>query len=334
MGTIVQRIELKLDVTGSIDLPGRLEIAATAFLPGPKAMPERPIGIFAFPGGGYSRGYFDLHFPGHQGYSEAEFHVAQGFIYVALDHLGVGESSVTALDTLRIEDIARANDAAVRQLFALIECGELAENFPAVPNLFKVGTGQSMGAGMTILMQGRHRTYDAIAPMGYSAIHTVLPQRTEAERLRGIAGHGRSAGRNADPTKLSMLESSQSTADYMYPFHWEDVPKDILDADMAGGYPIRTNPPKWGSATIPNCVITMMSPGFVAEEAAAIDVPVLMAMGERDTCPNPQAEPSAFKIAKDVSVFVVPQMAHMHNFASTRQQLWVRFNDWARMASR
>jgi pimeloyl-ACP methyl ester carboxylesterase len=170
--------------------------------------------------------------------------------------------------------------------------------------------------------------------MGYSAIHTVLPQRTDADRLRGIQGHGRTAGRSSDPTRLSLLESSRSTADFVYPFHWEDVPRDILDADMAGGYPIRKTAPPWGSLTIPNCVIAMMSPGFVADEAAAIDVPVLLAMGERDTVPTPLDEPAAFRRASDVSVFVVPQMAHMHNFASTRKRLWERFHDWSRMVAR
>lgn len=329
----IRTISLRLDVTGSAALPGTLEIAATVFLPDAAMLPERPVAIFAFPGGGYARGYYDLHFPGHTGYSEAQYHAEGGFIFVALDHLGVGESSVTGLATMQIEDIAQANDAAVRELTVRIESGTLAADFPAVPTLFKVGAGQSMGGGLTILMQGRHRTYDAIAPMGYSAIHTVMPQKNEADRLRGIEGHGRKAGRHTNPSELDLTASSQSTPDYVYPFHWEDVPADILDADMAGGYPIRKSAPAWGSATIPNCVIAMMSPGFVAEEAAAIEVPVLMAMGERDTIPDPMAEPAAFKRANDVSVLVVPRMAHMHNFASTRALLWRRFHGWARMVA-
>ena len=42
------------------------------------------------PGAGYSRRYFDLPEPG---YSEALYHNRRGTIVVALDHLGVGESS-------------------------------------------------------------------------------------------------------------------------------------------------------------------------------------------------------------------------------------------------
>lgn len=333
MGNIL-RVPLRLDITGAVNLPGKLEIAATVFLPEIARIPDRPITVFAFPGGGYSRGYYDLHFPGRSGYSQAEYHAQRGFIFVALDHLGVGESSVSSLDTMRIEDIAKANDAAVRQVISRMVSGELVDGFPAIPNTFNVGSGQSMGGGVTIIMQGRHRTYDAIAPMGYSAIHTVLPQKSDEARLRGMQGHGRNAGRGTDPSTLDLVTSGRSTADYLYPFHWEDVPADIVEADMAGGYPIRQTAPAWGSTTIPNCVIAMMSPGFVRDEAALIDVPVLMAMGQRDTSPDPLAEPSAFSRASDVSVFVVPQMAHMHNFASTREMLWRRFNDWIRMVAR
>src|SRR5690606_10262756 len=84
----------------------------------------------------------------------------------------------------------------------------------------------------------------------------------------------------------------------------------------------------WGSATVPPCAITMMSPGAIAAEAAAVEVPVFVGVGERDTCPDPHAEPSAFRRSRDVTVCIVPAMAHMHNFAGTRQQLWERLQRW------
>jgi pimeloyl-ACP methyl ester carboxylesterase len=329
-GTPYQRVELRLDITGEVALGGKVEIAATAYLPQAQALGPCPVAMFAFPGGGYSRGYYDLHFAGHEGYSEAEFHARRGTVFIAFDHLGVGESTLGPLDSMRIEDIAQANDAAVRIVAARLAEGTLAGGYPAVPQFFRVGTGQSMGGGLTIIMQGRHRTYQAIAPLGYSAIHTVLPQRSAAAREAAVQGRGHGAGRLADPSSLSLAESSRSIEDFIYPFHAEDVPRDILEADMAGGYPIRRHPPPWGSATIPNCVIAMMSPGFVSAEAAAIDVPVFMGLGERDVSPDPHAEPSAFRGTGDVSLFVVPRMAHMHNFASTRRRMWQRLHDWSR----
>jgi pimeloyl-ACP methyl ester carboxylesterase len=138
--------------------------------------------------------------------------------------------------------------------------------------------------------------------------------------------------RGEDLRNMSVADSSTHIEDFVYPFHWEDVPKDILAADMAGGYPLRKTVPPFGSATVPTCALQMMAPGCVAEEAAAITVPVLIGVGERDVCPTPLAEPTAYSSARDVSVYIVPGMAHMHNFATTRHLLWDRLVAWSRLA--
>ena len=99
---------------------------------------------------------------------------------------------------------------------------------------------------------------------------------------------------------------------------------------MKGGYPHRVTAPYFGSRTVPQCAVAMMSPGFFTAEASQIEVPVLVVVGERDVCPNPWAEPSAYWSSRDVSLYVVPCMAHMHNFASTRELLWRRLDLWSR----
>lgn len=309
----MESIQLKVDVSDAVAMPGPLHVAASVFLPDPAKLASPPVVIFAFPGGGYSKGYFDLHPPGHRGYSQAEHHVERGIIVVAADHLGVGASSIPDLAGLSIEMLAAANDAAIRKISAQLAQGSLAAGLPVLPNLVRIAIGQSMGGCISIVMQGRMATCDAIACLGFSAIHTVLPQRTEAARQQGIAAN--KFFRNDD---LRKMPSRGADVDFVYPFHGEDVPQDILDADMKGGYPIRKTTPPWGSLTMPACARLMLSPGYVAQEAAAIEVPVLIAAGERDVVPDPRAEPAAFKSAKDVSVYVVPNMAHMHNFASTR----------------
>jgi hypothetical protein len=86
------QLEVRVNVAETLGLPGRVEIAATAHFPDRSALHEPPVVIFGVPGGGYSRGYFDMRFPGHSGYSEAEFHVARGCIFVGCDPIGVGES--------------------------------------------------------------------------------------------------------------------------------------------------------------------------------------------------------------------------------------------------
>lgn len=319
----------KVDVFISGDGDATRRIAATLFLPDPATLTG--CVIFASPGGGYGRGYYDLKFAGREGYSQAEHHVARGIIFVAYDHLGVGDSSIDALDHITIEEIAAVDHEAVSVIARRLREGSAAEGFPAVSNLFSVGIGQSMGGGVSIIMQGRHRCFDAVGVLGYSAIHTVLPQRTEESRARGIASYQFS--RETAAETLSVTAASSGMVDFVYPFHWEDVPADILKADMDGGYPVRHSVPAFGSGTIPNCVVAMMSPGFVKEEAAAVDVPVLLAYGERDVSMDMHAEPGAFPASRDVSLFIAPTMAHMHNFASTRALLWDRIADWSLMVA-
>ncbi|HEV3110155.1 MAG TPA: hypothetical protein VGY99_06650 [Candidatus Binataceae bacterium] len=328
----MESIELKVDISAAVALPGPLHIAASVFLPDAAKLTSPPMAIFAFPGGGYSKGYFDVHPPGHRGYSQAEHHLERGLIFVAADHLGVGASSIPDLTSLSIEMLAAANDAAIRQISAQLAAGSLSPGFPAMPNLSTVAIGQSMGGCITMVMQGRLKTCDAVAVLGFSAIHTVLPQRTEAARQEGIAANR--LFRNHDLRARAAARGGVREFDFVYPFHWEDVPQDILDADMKGGYPARKTAPPWGSLTMPACARLMLSPGYVAQEAAAIEVPVLIAAGERDVVPDPRAEPGAFMSSNDVSVYVVPGMAHMHNFATTRKQLWDRIADWSVMVGR
>ena len=324
----MQRIERRIDVSEAAALGGKAELAVTIFLPEPEAMPARPVAIFACPGGGYSRAYFYLSFPNHEGYNEAEHHVARGFIYVAIDHIGVGESTIPDLGRISFQTLAATHDSCVRQITRLLQDGALAAGFPACPDLCRIGMGQSMGGGVTILAQGRFATFDAIAPCGVSAIHTALPQRTAAE-----FEHGKARFKDVRQGELGQSHETvgHEGVDYVYPFHWEDVPADILQADMVGGYPMRRTAPVFGSMTIPHCAVQMMTPGCFAEDAARIAAPVFIGLGERDTCPDPHAEPAAYANSPDVSLFIVPTMAHMHNFAATRERLWTRLHGWARL---
>ncbi len=324
----MQGIELSIDVSAALALPGKHLVAMTAWLPDPALLTAQPVAIFGSPGGAYTRHYYNMRFAGHEGYSEAEAHVRNGFIFVAYDHLGVGDSSTEHLREYTVHQLAAANDRAVREVAARLRSGLLAANYPALADICLIGIGQSMGACVTINMQGRHQTFDGIGILGYSAIHTVLPQRNEAARQRSIDDHTSIASRALKD--ISVEEASTGVADFVYPFHWEDLPADILNADMAGGYPMRKTAPPFGSLTVPPCAVTMMTPGLVKADAGAIRVPVLTAMGERDVCPDPHAEPSAFGGSNDVSLFIVPRMAHMHNFAGTRMQLWNRIETWAR----
>jgi hypothetical protein len=56
--------------------------------------------------------------------------------------------------------------------------------------------------------------------------------------------------------------------------------------------------------------------------------------GERDVCRPPAEEVATFKAATDISVFVVPRIAHMRNFADTRALLWERLEEFVAHVTR
>ncbi|MGE0383982.1 MAG: alpha/beta hydrolase [Gammaproteobacteria bacterium] len=319
---------MSIDVGAAAPRLGALRLAATIFLPDADRIAAPGIVVFAIAGGGYARGYFDMAFPGHRGYSQAEYHTGNGLILVACDPIGVGESTLPPADAITIEDLADTYDTAVREIASRLASGTVVPGFPALTPQVRIGIGQSMGGCITIVTQARRHTFDAIAALGYSAIHTALPQPDAASYERARTSYH--VGRDADLSSHSMAEKSATVASFLYPFHMESVPRDIIDADMAGGYPLRTKAPPFGSVAIPTCALTMMTPGVVAAEAAAVSVPVLVGVGERDVCPDPRAEPAAYRGASDISVCIVPDMAHMHNFATTRHRLWRRIESWAR----
>jgi pimeloyl-ACP methyl ester carboxylesterase len=324
--------DLNIDVTGSCALPGPLHIASTVFLPDPKALSSPPIVIFASPGASYSRGYYDLHFKNHPHYSQAEYHVNRGLIVVTYDHLGVGGSSAQGLSEMTVEMIAAANDAAVRNIVGRLKSGTLKPQFPALPDLVSIGIGQSMGGMVTTVMQGAYGTFAAIALLGASAIRGIIaqPDPKDQEKANEYMGN---FTRKTPIKDLSLSKLAAPVLDFRYPFHWEDVPEDIVRADLDGGCPVRKEVPPWGSGTIPACVAAMPSPGYISEDAAKVTVPVLIGVGERDSMANSRAEPTAFTRSGDISVFIAPRMAHMHNFASTRRLLWDRIESFARRAA-
>jgi len=187
---------------------------------------------------------------------------------------------------------------------------------PPVDPAAVIGIGQSMGGFIVVAMQAAHRSFDGIAVLGASMVETRLPQPPGKPAI-------------PIPVDLSTAEAAAlvtARADWRHAFYWEDVPAAIVDADTRGGLPIRTSAPDWGSTTIPGLATALVQPGIIAAEAAAIDVPVLVTMGERDVCQPPMAEVAAFSSARDLALLVVPRMAHMHNFAGTRALLWARID--------
>jgi pimeloyl-ACP methyl ester carboxylesterase len=240
-------------------------------------------------------------------------------VVIAMDHLGVGESTSPPPGRGSLHEVATANHAALRQILQRLGEGALG---PAVQPGAVVGLGQSMGGHIAVIMQAQHRSFDALAVLGASLVRTRLPSKTPWQEVR-IAADADLAAVGAQ----ALLQTDWRTA-----FHWEDTPAHLIEADMAPKPPTLGPLPPWGSATFPEGGLSL-TPGGLSREAAAVEAPVLIAIGERDVCQDPVREFAAFQSSRDVSVFLGRRMAHMHNFAGTREELWRRLDAFVRQVA-
>jgi pimeloyl-ACP methyl ester carboxylesterase len=327
----VRSFDLRVPVPSAEGEQPGWEIAATVYLPAGDALPSRPAALVLMPGGGYGRRYFDLPVPG---FSQAEHHARQGTVVVAIDHLGAGDSSVPPVEVTTLPTVAAANHAAVVTVLGRLRAGTLAPGVPSLDLAGVVGAGQSLGGHALAAMQAGHRTFDGVAMLGSSMAGTTMPLRPGAPEVAVPDG--------ATPEQTALLVLANT--DWNWVYHWQDAsvaepgpPHDLASlaaADIAAGLPARRSAPEWGSLTYPGYGAAMMLPGVMAGEAARIDVPVLLATGERDVCRPPAEEIATFTAATDISVFVVPRSAHMHNFAATRTLLWERLDEFVTHVTR
>lgn len=315
----MRAVEITVDVTGVAGLAEPLTTAATVYLP--DASPASCPVVFAFPGGGYSRRYYDLSIGDDSSYSQARHHTDRNMVLVACDHLCTGDATIPA-DPLAVtlEQLAEANAMTVGVIVDKLATGTLEPDLPPLSISALVGIGQSMGGCILTVHQALSETFDAVAFLGSSGLHTAFPGRSGGILPIIVPLRGDDLHHATMPTMFTLEE-------FRYCFHYEDVPADLVDLDMGIGVG-EGDSPAWRSAGAPPCAIAMLAPGVVAPEARAITVPVLVGCGQRDVVPDPHAEPAAYASSPDITLVVVPEMAHMHNFAGTRVRLWERLASW------
>jgi len=333
----VRTTDLKVDVTGAAGLGEPAHIALTVVAP--DEVPNNPVVCFAKPGAGYSRGYFteDLPGPGTGRGSQASWHADRGWVFIAVDHLGVGDSSQHDPDRLSLVPVVEAAQAAEAEVRQKLAAGTLVDGLGPVTDPVTVGIGQSMGGAFTTVQQGRHHCYDGVGVLGFSPLHTQPPTRPGTPPLalpwvsrdtQPSDGIFTNAPALADAASGAPVSSGENVM--AWGFHFDDVDPVVVNRDM-DDYPARHGDlPPWGSASIPGtAVLWSLAPGSILAEAAAIRCPVLVAMGERDVVVDPRGELRAFNSSASVDFFECPRMAHMHNFAGTRELFWQRIESWA-----
>jgi pimeloyl-ACP methyl ester carboxylesterase len=287
------------------------EIAGWVFSPMVLHADTRPIVVDLHPGASYTKSYWHLvddpAFP-NKSYDFATYLVEQtGAIVIAADHLGTGESSCPPDGSrVTLNDLEAARAQVVQQVQTGLAQGTLLPGIAplALPPLM-LGHGHSMGAAIVTQLQGRHNLYDAIGLLGWSQQALIMPDVDQEAMMQALAPDARGY---LQPTFREQIRPF---------FYGSYVSPEVVAADERQA----THLPA-------GALQALLAPGATAAAAATIDVPVYLAFGERDDSPDPHAEVACYPQAQDISLFVLPDSAHCHNLAPSRQQLWQHFAHW------
>jgi pimeloyl-ACP methyl ester carboxylesterase len=220
--------------------------------------------------------------------------------------LGTGESSkpVRAFD---FSDIAGTLACAVSALPALTR-----NHAPPV------AVAHSLGGYLAITQQSLFSSYAALAILGCTNQHVAPLNLDPAFIARAASPEGRLA---LAQQILSALPEPyfEGPRDHLQSWcHLADVPADVVEADSVTA-----------KSAVPRVFGIAMIPGIVAEHAARIEVPVLIAYGVVDVSPDPRAEAGVYRSSPDITTVVLADSAHCHNMASSRHRLWRRLLGWA-----
>ncbi|MGO8860450.1 MAG: alpha/beta fold hydrolase [Acidimicrobiales bacterium] len=308
---------LMVDVSGSVKLDGDHRLSTWVFAPGHIDGPA-PL-LFCLPGGSYTKAYWHLEVPGRPGYSFAEHMATAGMVVVAVDHLGVGESSrhPRAID-LTPEVIAAANAAAFDEVAARAANGTLVEGLPAIALGPAVGVGHSMGGMLTIFQQSLFGSFDAIATLGYGTMGPIAdPEAMGTGAFLPSRESIMEAAATGALDQIPLLD--RSTPALRHHFYWDDVPDEVIAADDL------TNTPVPGV-----CGPLSIVPFIASDHAWRVRCPVFIGLGERDSTWDHRDEPRAYASSNDVTLYILQRSAHCHNTAGTRHLLWDRLAGWVR----
>ncbi|OBK24286.1 alpha/beta hydrolase [Mycobacterium asiaticum] len=293
---------INFDVSAALGEPASL---AATYYPARTADPRGAV-LCCLPGGTYSRHYWDLHVPGHCGYSFAEFAAGNGYSVVTVDPLGTGESSKPTRD-FDFAHIAAALAVAVSAMPDVT-----GDDRPVV------AVAHSLGGYLAITQQALYSSYVGLAVLGCTNKH-VAPLNLSPDFIaRAATPQGRTALRDEILAALPAPYFEGPRDDLQSWFHLPDVPSAVIEADSAAT-----------KSVVPRVFGLAMIPGIVAEHAATIDVPVLVGYGATDVSPDPRAEAAMYRDSPDLTTVILSGSAHCHNMASSRHRLWRRLLAWA-----
>ncbi len=296
---------LELDVRG-MGPPGVEVLAADLYVP--DGVESAPL-VVCLPGGGMNRLYFDLPdgLPGE--WSMARYLADHFGIAVAvLDHPGVGESSVP-------DDPYMLNPRVV----AGVEHAAFSELVAHAMDLFRptrlVGLGHSMGGLIVAQTQWHHRSFDAVAFLGFGG--AGLPEYLTPSELSYAGNYDR-----LEPVLAELVRERFGTA---------LVPGSTTSSDMLNPGAIAGARQLLAAASSPLlalCGLTSMIPDCANAALASIEVPVFIGLGENDIAGDIAKVAALVSSAPSVATYVLAGAGHNHSISTHRTDLWDALGNW------
>ncbi len=299
----VRPVSVRVDVGPVLPGQGSLAVAADIFVPN---APPRVL-LFCLPGGGVNRQYFNMGGPGN---SFAQAMLAHDAVVVTLDHLGVGDSDEPDdRFCLTADNLMRANTRACAAIRQGLCDGTLDPLLPPLNPPLSIGVGHSMGAMLTVVQHAANPTHAALALLCFST--RGLPEvLTDAEKLAATApDHGRSQAEHLARTRFVGDPSAQAPR-----------PEGTSPAAAALA-PVQDK-------MLQTSAMQSMLPNNVSAEAALIDVPIYLGVGERDITGRPHRIPASFPACRDIALYVVQGAGHHPFVAAKRHDFFAHIGDW------
>ena len=317
--------ELMLEVSADLPFEEPVSLAASLHLPETQGGTLKAV-LVCWPGGSYGRAYWDMHIPGYPGYSFAEHMTAQGFVVLAAEHLGVGASTKPADgDRVNFETMSAAAASFAAQVRSMLADGFAEFGGRPLPSVPIIGLGHSLGACLTVVTQARHRCYDAVALLGFT-------HGQKDASVSAVGAEEREPTTDDEKRWETAIEQARAffgdTWDDVYAFaarepnhvwlHRPDVPAAVIAADDEKAV-------RWPRQSY----VEALRSGHSARFAAELECNVFLGFGDHDVPPLPHADVAFYPRSKDVTLYVLRNSAHCHNFASSRTLLWDRIGLWA-----
>jgi pimeloyl-ACP methyl ester carboxylesterase len=266
--------------------------------------------LVCLPGGGMNRHYFNL--PTPDGETTASFAAAmagKGFAVAMLDPLGVGDSGKPEDAYALTPDMhVRALVPAIDDLLQRLRSGNIP-GLPAWPELRSVGVGHSFGCALTVALQAYRPTHAGLALFGFGLV--PMPRYAGGAELALP-----DATLPVAEAKARMAQSVRSVFSAAY-----------LDLEPTGGERARILA-RANDRLLATAAYSAMMPFLFQADAAAIDVPVLLAYGDKDLFGPPQEIVRYYPRCNDIGLLILPETRHNHFIYPTRKTLFDRFAQW------